>query len=789
MSALFLKQEEFTRIFKSHLKIETYTKSIESLFSLRLLNRIDYKPYYQRNYVWDDDKASYFIESILLGTEIPPLIFFTKGDDIEIIDGRQRFETIKRFKDSEFALTKNGLFTLKQLAKLTYNLLGSETPEIIEIFLDAKIRVIEFQIVNEPKLDPDLEDKIKKEIFGRYNSGITPLKRPEIENAIYDQDEVSKVFKQLLKTDIGLKQLIYSLFFEQRIVDGVDIPVEAILQFIRRNLVLDKLPIKYYASGGNRREVLTKLYEHFSNNVEDVNSLCQSFITKVRQVSKLKEEFINISCKYNRFVFECLLWSMIVLEDENINLDQILVPAFKRKLAIHISNHIDKYSNEDAHHYNKIMERYSFTANFFEQELGVSFQVYTGGGYEQREYIKALRSQSGNDTQTKLNELETLRITKPDPSRNSIDDIARVMERRRFLVRPSYQRSEVINLSKASAIIESILLGIKLPPIFVYKRLDGVSEVIDGQQRILTILGFIGKEYIDEDGKSQRTKNTRFSLRNLRILKDLQGQRFDQLDDSLKELIYDFELFVVEIEQKLNKDFDPIDLFIRLNDKPYPILEHSFEMWNSWADREIISTIKEKVARSKNWFYLRKIRQPKDRDRMENEELYTSLAYLNYKYAEGDDLLHSLDIYQKTDRINARIRSKKDVSSVLTEISGNNNRTSIFMDSIKRVERFISKVKVILLDKDVEASALATYLEHELDIILKGKKETQLFTRRMQDFYILWFVLNKVNFEMVKHYRIQIKHDLGELFYQMKNIPEQKHIAHIPQLKFDQITV
>jgi len=135
-----------------------------------------------------------------------------------------------------------------------------------------------------------------------------------------------------------------------------------------------------------------------------------------------------------------------------------------------------------------------------------------------------------------------------------------------------------------------------------------------------------------------------------------------------------------------------------------------------------------------------------------------------------------LDIYQKTDRINARIRSKKDVSSVLTEISGNNNRTSIFMDSIKRVERFISKVKVILLDKDVEASALATYLEHELDIILKGKKETQLFTRRMQDFYILWFVLNKVNFEMVKHYRIQIKHDLGELFYQMKNIPEQKHI-------------
>jgi hypothetical protein len=32
----FLKQEDFERIFTSHLKIETYSKSIDSLFSLRV---------------------------------------------------------------------------------------------------------------------------------------------------------------------------------------------------------------------------------------------------------------------------------------------------------------------------------------------------------------------------------------------------------------------------------------------------------------------------------------------------------------------------------------------------------------------------------------------------------------------------------------------------------------------------------------------------------------------------------------------------------------------------------
>lgn len=103
-----IRQEDFEKIFKQHLKIETYSKSIDSLFSPRLKSKIDYKPYYQRNYVWDNNKATYFIESILLGTEIPPLIFFNNNTDIEVIDGRQRFETIMRFMESSFALTGKG---------------------------------------------------------------------------------------------------------------------------------------------------------------------------------------------------------------------------------------------------------------------------------------------------------------------------------------------------------------------------------------------------------------------------------------------------------------------------------------------------------------------------------------------------------------------------------------------------------------------------------------------------------------------------------------------------------
>lgn len=59
-----------TEIFVNKLKIETKVVSIESVFSEAKVKKTQYAPPYQRNYVWDGEKATYFLESILLGTEI-----------------------------------------------------------------------------------------------------------------------------------------------------------------------------------------------------------------------------------------------------------------------------------------------------------------------------------------------------------------------------------------------------------------------------------------------------------------------------------------------------------------------------------------------------------------------------------------------------------------------------------------------------------------------------------------------------------------------------------------------
>lgn len=150
-------------------------------------------------------------------------------------------------------------------------------------------------------------------------------------------------------------------------------------------------------------------------------------------------------------------------------------------------------------------------------------------------------------------------------------------------------------------------MGIKLPPIFVYKREDGISEVLDGQQRLLSILAFMEKTYLDENNKIRKSNKNGFTL-NLKnqILKDLHGKKVSSTKYRKSRKIKNFDLWVIEIDYKNNKNFEPVDLFVRLNNKPYPIKDDTFEMWNSYISRDIISTIKSVHHNHSPWFYFRK---------------------------------------------------------------------------------------------------------------------------------------------------------------------------------------
>lgn len=740
------KDKIFQNIFKNSLKIDARTLSIKTLLSERNLKRIDYSPYYQRNYVWDNIKQTFFIESVILGTEIPPLILFKSGiSKIEVIDGRQRFETLKRFKENDLILSSKGLMSLTALSRKSFNTL---TPTIQEIFWNSHIRVFEFEIINEPNIDEDIKDKIKKEIFRRYNTGITPLTSVEIDSAKYDEDKLSELFENDLINDKTFYRNVKNCFF-YHVSENPDL-IKQMVNYLRRCYVLTKFPISKYATGSERTEIIELLYNFSINSFENDENIQQEwevFKQQINLVVSIHDNFISDPIFENRLIYECILWSIRILNEENI-LFNFVDKINLNKLKEHYTYYINEYSQENPHFYKSIIDRFSNTAMFFKQYIGFDFEIFLRNT-KFKEELKNLR-QSDSDLHNEIKQLDTLRINKPSPISKYIDELRNEVKSTKYLIRPSYQRQEKITILKASSIIESILLNIKLPPIFIYQRdsKNKEKEVIDGQQRLLSILGFLGEDYVDEKGTISFSKNNSFRLKGLKILYELNGKSYNELDQTNKDKILDFILDEIIIEESLNREFEPTDLFIRLNQKPYPIKQNSFEMWNSTVDKDVIQKVKTIAESHSDWFYIKEIDLNKRTDRMENEELITILSYISYnnRLNKYDKIL---GLFSRQDRITCRVKDKNALADFLVKLEKNALEKDNFIESLNKTDKLIILLKEIL--KIEKFNDLNKFL---------NVKQSQTFRRSFQDFYIIWIIFDSIPIEKIISYRNEIIDDL-----------------------------
>ncbi len=133
-------------------------------------------------------------------------------------------------------------------------------------------------------------------------------------------------------------------------------------------------------------------------------------------------------------------------------------------------------------------------------------------------------------------------------------------------IHPEFQRIFRWNETQKSRLIESILLGIPIPPIFVSQRDDGVWDVIDGVQRLSTVLEFVG-EYRDESGNRLEPS----TLTTTEYLPALEGYRWEAGSDSSKAFSDSLrrdvkraklEFRIIRKESDANAKYD---LFQRLN--------------------------------------------------------------------------------------------------------------------------------------------------------------------------------------------------------------------------------
>lgn len=150
----------------------------------------------------------------------------------------------------------------------------------------------------------------------------------------------------------------------------------------------------------------------------------------------------------------------------------------------------------------------------------------------------------------------------------SIGEWVSLYESKEIDVHPEFQRFFRWTQEQKTSLVESILLGIPIPPIFVSQRPDGVWDVVDGLQRLSTIYELLG---ILRDDKGKQLKPLRLS--GTKYLPSLKGKRWgkDESENGEDVLPADARLIIkrskiaASIILRESDDTAKYDLFQRLN--------------------------------------------------------------------------------------------------------------------------------------------------------------------------------------------------------------------------------
>ncbi len=141
-------------------------------------------------------------------------------------------------------------------------------------------------------------------------------------------------------------------------------------------------------------------------------------------------------------------------------------------------------------------------------------------------------------------------IVKISKEQRSIYDLKREHEKyNTIIIDPIFQRVNVWNSEQKQELIESILMGIPIPIMYFFEDKEGKRQVVDGRQRLTTVFEFM---------------NNKFALKNLKILQEQNGKKFDDLEPILQGKVERF-VFLIYVIQPPTPEKIKFDIFDRIN--------------------------------------------------------------------------------------------------------------------------------------------------------------------------------------------------------------------------------
>jgi hypothetical protein len=134
-------------------------------------------------------------------------------------------------------------------------------------------------------------------------------------------------------------------------------------------------------------------------------------------------------------------------------------------------------------------------------------------------------------------------------------------KRGKLILQPEFQRQFVWDRKKASRLVESVLLRVPLPIIYLSEQPDGNEYVIDGQQRLTSLFSFIDGKFPNGDP---------FRLTGLTAYQELNRKSFAEISTEFQDRIQEYSLRTVTLLKQSDADLK-FEIFERLNTGSEPL--------------------------------------------------------------------------------------------------------------------------------------------------------------------------------------------------------------------------
>ncbi|MGP5146830.1 DUF262 domain-containing protein [Corynebacterium variabile] len=204
----------------------------------------------------------------------------------------------------------------------------------------------------------------------------------------------------------------------------------------------------------------------------------------------------------------------------------------------------------------------------------------------------------------------------------SVRELVRMYEDGELEIDPSYQRMYRWSAETASTFVESVFLGLPVPPIFVATNDDFTWEVVDGLQRVSTLILFMSD---DEEIRAQIRHEDPMVLSGLEKLTQLNGCSFFDLPAAVRRYFTRQPLQVISLTDKSDKKVR-FDLFERLNSGSISLTPQ--EVRTAVYSGRFMDFIRE-LSSSEDFTSILKLQQVNQGDGTAAEEVLKFYAYKN----------------------------------------------------------------------------------------------------------------------------------------------------------------